>query len=80
MTASWLPVGWVVPTHPTLQPPASVGCEPERKQALVDAIAAVLKAALRVDPADHYVLFRETPAPDHYTGGTPLAAWVPADG
>ena len=55
------------------------GREPERKKALVDAIAAVLKAELQVDPEDLYVLFRETPAREHYTGGTPLPDWVPAD-
>lgn len=55
------------------------GREPERKKALVDAIAAVLKDALNVDPADVYVLFRENPAENHYTGGKPLPAWVPAD-
>ena len=55
------------------------GREPERKQALVDAIAEILKAELGIEPIDLYVLFRETPAEHHYTGGTPLAAWVPAD-
>ncbi len=29
---------------------------------------------------DVYLLFRETPAENHYCGGTPLPAWVPADG
>lgn len=55
------------------------GREVERKKALVDAIAAILKTELDVDPVDVYVLFRENPAPNHYTGGTPLADWVPAD-
>jgi phenylpyruvate tautomerase PptA (4-oxalocrotonate tautomerase family) len=55
------------------------GREVARKQALVDAISAVLKSRLQVSPEDVYVLFRETPAPGHYTGGTPLPAWVPAD-
>lgn len=55
------------------------GREPERKKALVDAIADVLKTELNSDPADLYVLFRETPAANHYTGGEPLAEWVPAD-
>ncbi len=55
------------------------GREPERKKALVDAIAEILQAELGVAPADVYVLFRETPAENHYTGGTPLPAWVPAD-
>lgn len=55
------------------------GREPERKKALVDAIAAVLDSELQIKPEDVYVLFRETPAPGHYTGGTPLPEWVPAD-
>ena len=53
--------------------------EPERKKALVDAIAAIMKAELGADPADLYVEFRENPAENHYAGGTPLATWVPAD-
>lgn len=55
------------------------GREPERKKALVDAIAEVMHTELGSDPVDLYVLFRETPAENHYTGGTPLPAWVPAD-
>ena len=55
------------------------GREAERKKALVDAIAVILKAELKSDPVDLYVLFRENPAENHYTGGTPLPAWVPAD-
>ena len=55
------------------------GREAERKKALVDAIAAIIFAELGVDPLDLYVLFRETPAENHYTGGSPLPAWVPAD-
>jgi len=55
------------------------GREAERKKALVDAIAAVLKRRLQINAEDVYVLFRETPAFNHYTGGTPLPAWVPAD-
>ena len=55
------------------------GREPARKKALVDAIAAILKAEMGVVAEDVYVLFRETPAENHYTGGTPLPAWVPAD-
>ena len=55
------------------------GREPARKQALVDAIAEILNDTMNVDPADIYVLFRETPADNHYTGGTPLNPWVPAD-
>jgi len=55
------------------------GREVERKQALVDAIAAILKKELDVDPVDLYVLYRENPAENHYCGGTPLPPWVPAD-
>ena len=55
------------------------GREPERKKALVDAIATLLQKELASDPADLYVLFRENPAENHYTGGQPLPAWVPAD-
>ena len=29
---------------------------------------------------DIYLLFRETPAENHYCGGTPLPNWMPADG
>jgi len=54
------------------------GREPARKKALVDAIAALLLDELNVDPRDLYVLFRENPAENHYTGGEPLAPWVPA--
>lgn len=55
------------------------GREPARKKALVDAISTVLKEELGVAPADVYVLFRENPAENHYCGGAPLPAWVPAD-
>ena len=54
------------------------GRSPERKKALVDAIAALLKLELGVEARDLYVLFRENPAENHYTGGEPLAEWVPA--
>lgn len=55
------------------------GREPERKKALVDAIARILLDELSVAAEDVYVLFRENPAENHYTGGAPLADWVPAD-
>jgi phenylpyruvate tautomerase PptA (4-oxalocrotonate tautomerase family) len=55
------------------------GRDPARKKALADAIAAILKVELNSEPIDLYVLFRENPAENHYTGGTPLPAWVPAD-
>jgi len=54
------------------------GREPERKKALADAIATLLKSELNVEPQDVYVLYRENPAENHYCGGEPLAAWVPA--
>ena len=55
------------------------GREPERKKALVDAIAEILNDTMGVDAADIYVVFRENPAENHYCGGTPLPPWVPAD-
>lgn len=55
------------------------GREPERKKALVDAIAGVFNAEIGVEPRDVYVLFRENPAENHYCSGEPLAEWVPAD-
>ncbi len=55
------------------------GREVERKKALVDAISDVLNKKLGIAAEDVYVLFRETIASQHYTGGTPLKEWVPAD-
>ena len=55
------------------------GREPERKKALVDAIAEILNDTMGVEAADVYVLFRENPAENNYFGGTPLTRWVPAD-
>lgn len=55
------------------------GREAERKKALVDALADLLKAELDVSPVDLYVLYRENAAENHYCGGTPLPDWVPAD-
>ena len=55
------------------------GREPERKEALVDAIAEILNDTMGVDAADIYVVFRENPAENHYCGGEPLPPWVPAD-
>jgi len=54
------------------------GREPERKQALADAVASLLKTELNVAGEDVYVLYRENPAENHYCGGKPLAPWVPA--
>jgi len=55
------------------------GREQERKQALVDEICTILHEQLNIKRQDVYVLFRETPAENHYTGGKPLPDWVPAD-
>tara|TARA_Y100001947_G_C10195475_1_gene242629 strand:- start:275 stop:664 length:390 start_codon:yes stop_codon:yes gene_type:complete len=55
------------------------GREPERKKGLVDGIAEVLHETMGVNAEDIYCIFRETPAPNHYTGGEPLPDWVPAD-
>jgi phenylpyruvate tautomerase PptA (4-oxalocrotonate tautomerase family) len=54
------------------------GRGPERKKALVDAIARILFDTLSIDPKDIYVLFRENIAENHYTGGSPLPEWKPA--
>lgn len=54
------------------------GREPERKKALVDALSKLLNTELKVEARDVYVLFRENPAENHYCGGKPLPAWVPA--
>jgi len=54
------------------------GREAERKKALTDAIAKLLKQELNVEPGDVYVLYRENPAENHYCGGEPLAPWAPA--
>lgn len=54
------------------------GRPPDRKKALVDAISKILFTELSIKAEDIYVLFRETPAEHHYTGGSPLPDWVPA--
>lgn len=54
------------------------GREANRKKALSDAIAALLKTELNVEPVDVYALYRENLAENHYCGGTPPPAWVPA--
>lgn len=54
------------------------GREKERKKALTDAIAILLKSELNIEPCDVYVLYRENPAENHYCGGEPLPAWIPA--
>jgi len=54
------------------------GREPERKKALADTLSNLLNEELGIEPLDVYVLYRENPAENHYCGGEPLAAWVPA--
>lgn len=54
------------------------GREANRKKALVDQIAALLKLELNIEARDIYVLFRGNPSENHYTGGEPLPAWVAA--
>jgi phenylpyruvate tautomerase PptA (4-oxalocrotonate tautomerase family) len=54
------------------------GREAERKKALVDQIAILLKLELNIEARDIYVLFRENPSENHYTGGEPLPAWIAA--
>lgn len=53
------------------------GREVERKAALARGISAALSEALGSKPEDLYLLFRETPAADHYCGGEPLPEWRP---
>lgn len=55
------------------------GREHERKEALAHAIGAALKETMGIEETEPYVLFRENPAGNHFTGGTPLPEWVPAD-
>ncbi len=47
--------------------------------AIREAFADTLQTELGSDPADLSVLFRETPAANHYTGRAPLTDWTPAD-
>ena len=54
------------------------GRSSERKKALVDEISRILFEELNVKEEDIYVLFRENPAENHYTGGTPLPEWKSA--
>ncbi len=65
---------------PTVTVDLRPGRETARKDALASAIAEAFQTAAGVDAADLYLLFRENPAENHYCGGTPLPAWVPADG
>ena len=65
---------------PTVTVDLRPGRETERKDVLAAAIANAFAGTAAIDPADVYLLFRETDAANHYCGGTPLADWVPADG
>lgn len=53
------------------------GREARRKAALARLIGGAFAETLNVDPRDLYLLFRETPASDHYCGGAPLPEWRP---
>ena len=64
---------------PTVTVDLRPGREVERKRALADAISAAFQEASGVSRKDIYLLFRENPAENHYCGGEPVAAWVPAD-
>ncbi len=39
-----------------------------------------MQTAAGIAAENIYLLFRGTPAENHYCGGTPLPNWVPADG
>ncbi len=55
------------------------GRDAGRKAALAHAIAEALGEVAGIAAEDVYVLYRETPAENHYCGGKPLPDWVPAD-
>ncbi len=65
---------------PTVTVDLRPGRESARKAALASAIAEAMQSAAGIAREDIYLLFRETPAENHYCGGTPLPNWVPADG
>ncbi len=54
------------------------GRSPERKKALVNEVSRIFFDTLNIKSEDIYVLFRENPAENHYTGGAPLPEWQPA--
>ncbi|MDC1311276.1 4-oxalocrotonate tautomerase family protein [Burkholderiales bacterium] len=54
------------------------GRSADRKKALVTEIERILLDTMNIKAEDIYVLFRENPAENHYTGGTPLPEWKPA--
>jgi phenylpyruvate tautomerase PptA (4-oxalocrotonate tautomerase family) len=53
------------------------GRETERKAALAESLSKAFTEALGNRPEDLYLLFRETPASQHYCGGQPLPDWQP---
>ena len=65
---------------PTVTVDLRPGRETERKAALARGIAGAFAATLGIEAREIYLLFRENPAENHYCGGEPLPAWVPADG
>jgi len=72
---AYAPVGAGLPTVTVdLRP----GRPPERKAALARAVGEAFRETLDIDPSDIYLLFRETPASDHYCGGEPLPEWQPS--
>ncbi len=65
---------------PTVTVDLRPGRESARKAALAQTLAEAMLSAAGIAAEDIYLLFRETPAENHYCGGTPLPNWVPADG
>jgi phenylpyruvate tautomerase PptA (4-oxalocrotonate tautomerase family) len=53
------------------------GRETERKAALAEKLSQAFSSTLGTRPEDLYVLFRETPASEHFCGGKPLPEWRP---
>lgn len=53
------------------------GREAARKVRLVESLSTVFSEVLGARPEDLYVLFRETPASEHFCGGQPLPDWQP---
>lgn len=62
---------------PTVTVDLRPGREMARKAALAGFIGDAFAKTLGVDSRDVYLLFRETPASDHYCGGQPLPDWKP---
>ncbi len=56
-----------------LRPGREMACEAALAGFIGDAFAKTLGG----DSGDVYLLFRETPASDHYCGGQPLPDWKP---